>query len=187
MCLDNHSTDENVFLAVSPKVLRQDRQAYIRLRPLRGTLLAFGSTGQTGARHPMEDAKRMPGQKVGPRSSRASLVKLTDAEHTSIAETARAVGLPVAVMIRRLALGYEPESIVDVETLLELIRLRADLGRLGGVMKMWLVDQPGAGAPEADVRAALNQILDRQIDVAALIGRLDGIVAATPRRRQRRA
>ena len=76
---------------------------------------------------------------------------------------------------------------MDGETLLELIRVRADLGGLGGVMKMWLVDQPGAGAPEADVRAALNQILDRQIDVAALIGRLDGIVAAAPRRRQRLA
>ena len=86
----------------------------------------------------------MPGQKVGPRSSRACLVKLTEAEHASIAETARAVGLPVAGLIRRLALGYEPESIVDSRTLLELIRLRSDLGRLGGVMKMWLVTGPAA-------------------------------------------
>ena len=133
----------------------------------------------------MEDTKRMPGQKVGPRSSRACLVKLTEAEHASIAATARATGLPVAVLIRRLALGYEPDSVVDVETLLELIRLRADLGRLGGVMKMWLVDRPGGGAPEGDVRTALNSVLDRQEDVTALIGRLDGIVAAAPRRRRR--
>ena len=129
----------------------------------------------------------MPGQKVGPRSSRACLVKLTEAEHASIAETARTTGLPVAVLIRRLALGYEPESIVDTRTLLELIRLRADLGRLGGVMKLWLVDRPGAGAPEGEVRAALHSVLDRQDEVVALIGRLDGIVASAPKRRQRRA
>lgn len=129
----------------------------------------------------------MPGQRVGPRSARRIPVQVSDEEHASIAETARATGLPVAVLIRRLALGYEPESLVDSRTMLELIRLRADLGRLGGVMKLWLVDRPGAGAPEGEVRTALNAVLDRQDEVAALISRLDAIVAAAPRRRQRRA
>ena len=133
----------------------------------------------------MGGAKRMPGQRIGPRSARRIPVQVSEAEHASIVETARAVGLPVAVLIRRLALGYEPESIVDTRTLLELIRLRADLGRLGGVMKLWLVDRPGGGAPEGDVRTALTSVLDRQGEVAALIGRLDGIVTAAPKRRQR--
>jgi hypothetical protein len=127
----------------------------------------------------------VPGQKVGPRSGKHLRVPVSEEEHASITETAAQVGLPVAVLMRRLALGFEPESIVDSRTMLELIRLRADLGRLGGVMKMWLVDQPGRRVPEGDVRETLNSVLDRQQEVADLIGRLDGIVAATPRRRQR--
>lgn len=168
-------------------VMRQDGLAWTCQQTLRGTLLAFGSTDQTGAAHPVEDTNRMPGQRIGPRSARRIPVQVSAEEHASIAETARATGLPIAVLIRRLALGYEPDSIVDIETLLELIRLRADLGRLGGVMKMWLVDQPGAGAPEGEVRDALNAVLDRQGDVAGLIGRLETTVAAAPKRRQRRA
>lgn len=135
----------------------------------------------------MEDAKRMPGQKIGPRSGRRIPVQVSAEEHASITATAQATGLPVAVLIRRLALGYEPESIVDSRTVLELIRLRADLGRIGGLMKLWLVDQPGRGLPEGEVRDVLNRVLDRQQEVGELIGRLDGIVAAVPKRRQRRA
>jgi hypothetical protein len=76
-------------------------------------------------------------------------------------------------MMRRLALGYRPESIVDSRTMLELMRVRGDLGRLGGLLKLWLVEQPGAGAPEMDVRHVLNGALDLQGEVTKLLAQLE--------------
>jgi hypothetical protein len=40
----------------------------------------------------------------------------------------------------------------------ELLKACGDLGRLGGLLKFWLVERPGEGAPETDVRRLLNQI-----------------------------
>jgi hypothetical protein len=77
--------------------------------------------------------------------------------------------------MRRLALGYRPESIVDGRTMLELIRVRGDLGRLGGLLKLWLAEQPGAGASEIDVRQVLNRALVLQGETAKLLTQLETI------------
>lgn len=54
-------------------------------------------------------------------------------------------------------------------TLKPSTRLRGDLGRLGGLLKLWLVDAPGQGVPESDVRAALDTILAKQGELSSLI------------------
>lgn len=39
-------------------------------------------------------------------------------------------------------MGYQVESIVDIEQVVELSRVNADLGRLGGLLKLWLANDP---------------------------------------------
>jgi hypothetical protein len=36
--------------------------------------------------------------------------------------------------------GYQPDSVVDMDQVQEMIRINADLGRLGGLLKLWLTD-----------------------------------------------
>lgn len=93
---------------------------------------------------------------VGPRASKPIWVSVTAEERAVITQTAENCGLPVSALLRRLALGYQPPSLTDINMELELIRLRGDFGRLGGLLKMWLVDAPGKGLSEEEVRALLR-------------------------------
>ncbi|EAM8296224.1 conjugal transfer transcriptional regulator TraJ [Salmonella enterica] len=63
-------------------------------------------------------------------------------EKAQIQENAEASGLSVASFIRKVAMGYQVESIVDIEQVIELSRVNADLGRLGGLLKLWLANDP---------------------------------------------
>ena len=89
---------------------------------------------------------------------------------------ARQVRLPASTLMRNLALGYSPPSRVDQETFLELFRLRGDLGRIGGLLKLWLVDRPDAVVPNKVVREALVEILERQEQVADLISEMRPLI-----------
>ena len=55
-------------------------------------------------------------------------------------------------------MGFEPRSILDHQHVSDLLNECGNLGRLGGLLKLWLVDKPGQGAPETDVRRLLDQI-----------------------------
>ena len=58
-------------------------------------------------------------------------------EKAQIQKNAEASGLSVASFIRKVAMGYQVESIVDIKQVIELSRVNADLGRLGGLLKLW--------------------------------------------------
>ena len=62
-----------------------------------------------------------------------------NAEEKAIIERlASQCSLSVAAYLRNLGLGYLPKSTLDNQLLLELARLKGDMGRVGGLLKMWL-------------------------------------------------
>ncbi|EFH4048542.1 conjugal transfer transcriptional regulator TraJ [Escherichia coli] len=63
-------------------------------------------------------------------------------EKALIQENAEASGLSVTGFVRRVAMGYQVDSIVDIKQVTELSRVNADLGRLGGLLKLWLAKDP---------------------------------------------
>ncbi|MFS8370684.1 plasmid mobilization protein [Acetobacter indonesiensis] len=117
----------------------------------------------------MSETERKRQKNVGPRSGQCIPVRVTVEEKEHIKRTARQVRLPVSALLRKLALGYEPPSMIDLDTLSTLTRLRGDFGRLGGFLKLWLVDAPGRAVPETEVRAALDTILTKQGELSSLI------------------
>jgi len=54
----------------------------------------------------------------------------------------------------------------------DLVRVAGDQGRLGGLLKLWLVDQPGKGAPEVEVRRLLDRLGEMQGTLADIVGRV---------------
>jgi len=62
---------------------------------------------------------------------------LPDEEIEIKANAARA-GLSIAEYLRRLGLGYQLTTTIDQQSILELSKINADLGRLGGLLKLWL-------------------------------------------------
>ncbi|EAY5119519.1 TPA: conjugal transfer transcriptional regulator TraJ [Escherichia coli] len=59
-------------------------------------------------------------------------------EKMQIEANASAAGLSVAAYLRKVGMGYEVESMVDIKQVKELSRVNGDLGRLGGLLKLWL-------------------------------------------------
>lgn len=86
------------------------------------------------------------------------MVAVTPTERAHIQANAKKAGLSVAAYLRQLGMGYEVRSVLDHAHVLEVTRARGDLGRIGGLLKLWLSEREGEGAPAADVRDVLNQI-----------------------------
>jgi hypothetical protein len=93
-----------------------------------------------------------------PRGKKPIAVWVTAAERVEIAARAEAVGLSMSAYLRALGRGYVPPSRLDARVALDLLRVSGDLGRLGGLLKLWLTERPGQGVSEGEVRRLLEQI-----------------------------
>ncbi len=88
---------------------------------------------------------------------------VTPDEYKSVAKIAAQTHLSISEFIRRVCLGHEPKSKIDQEAVLGIIKVSADLGRLGGLLKLALSE-------EAISRQEGNTLLDeiratkRQLD-----------------------
>ena len=61
-------------------------------------------------------------------------------EKARIEANAREAGMSTACFLREVGPGYRVRGIVDYEQVRELARINGDLGRLGGLLKLWLTD-----------------------------------------------
>ena len=61
-------------------------------------------------------------------------------EKKQIKRQADAAGLSVAAYLRNVGLGYEIHGILDYRCVDDLARANGDLGRLGGLLKLWLTN-----------------------------------------------
>lgn len=72
-----------------------------------------------------------------PRTTRLA-VRLSPAEYDAVKRAARDCAVPPSTLLRQLGLGFTPRTLVDREAVVELALLRAELGRIGGLLKLWL-------------------------------------------------
>ena len=61
-------------------------------------------------------------------------------EEAEIKSKATDAGLTVAEYLRNLGLGYQVPSVIDNRKVDALLRINADLGRLAGLIKLWLTN-----------------------------------------------
>ncbi len=101
---------------------------------------------------------------------------MTESERDRIAALAEQCGLSVSEFMRRVVLGQEVNSKVDKEAFLNLLKVNADLGRLGGLFKLALTDGVNKIASHKEVRRILHQIEDRQEELRQLISTTECIV-----------
>ena len=104
-------------------------------------------------------AEKKPTRKGSP----PIVVRVTPDEKAVIDSFAKQTGHSTSAYLRRLGQGYVPKSIVDHGQVMELARINGDLGRLGGLLKLWLSnDARTARFGESTLRAALARIEDTQ-------------------------
>lgn len=86
-------------------------------------------------------------------------VWVTPEEKAAIQSLARTTGGSTSAFLRTLGLGYEPKCILDNLQVDALLRINADLGRLGGLLKLWLNHDPRTAKFDAGtMRAVLSRI-----------------------------
>jgi hypothetical protein len=115
---------------------------------------------------------------TGRRLRRDRVVKFrtTAEEADAIAAQARTVGLTVGAYLRAVGAGYQPRAVVDQDRIDAMLRVNGDLGRLGGLLKLWLSDdtklnQFDRGQVRQAILAALRRIDENQGSLRAVIKR----------------
>lgn len=61
-------------------------------------------------------------------------------ERKNIEDNAARVGLSMSSFLLEVGQGYEVTGVVDYQQVRELARINGDLGRLGGLLKLWLTN-----------------------------------------------
>lgn len=102
------------------------------------------------------DAERQESpRRSRPRGQRIE-VWLTADEKQAVADRASEGGLSLSAYMRAAGLNHPIRAKADTEAVAKLVRVAADIGRLGGLLKLWLSDRRDHGAPAIKV----SQMLD---------------------------
>lgn len=80
-------------------------------------------------------------------------------EKEEIVKNARNHGLSTSAFLRNLGLNIEVQGTMDQQAILELVKVNADLGRLGGLLKLWLTnDERTKNFNKGTIDELLNRI-----------------------------
>jgi len=94
-------------------------------------------------------------------------------ERRQIEANANAAGLSLSTYLLNVGIGYQIRGIVDHKQVEELARINGDLGRLGGLLKLWLTDdERTAQFGKATIRAVLSRIEATQDQMIELMMRV---------------
>lgn len=97
-------------------------------------------------------------------------VPVNPEEDAEIARLAAAANKKVAEYLRTVGLGYEVRGILDHRRVEEMLRINGDLGRLGGLLKLWLTnDERTAAFGDSTIRALLSKIEATQDELQGVI------------------
>lgn len=90
---------------------------------------------------------------------------LTTEDYQAVKERAGQARLSISAYVQSICRGHEVKSAIDQEAVLDLLRLKADLGRLGGLLKLGLtgtsLDRHRANRLLADLEATRKRIAEK--------------------------
>jgi hypothetical protein len=99
-------------------------------------------------------------------------VWVTDDEKTEIAVRAAQAGLSLSSYLLAAGLNHPIRSVVDLAAVADLAKVNGDLGRVAGLLKLWLAEKRGQGASSADVEAMMRDFRALQAQVFDLMGKV---------------
>ena len=99
----------------------------------------------TGADAEHGEEAAVPSKRARSRDGKNIIFRVFPEEHDDIAVRAAEAGLTISEFIRRVVTGHKTESRFDYDVMERLIRMHADMNRLGNLFKMSL-KQGGNGS-----------------------------------------
>jgi len=100
---------------------------------------------------------------------------LTPEEYEHVSKLAAQTGLSLSTFAKRVCLGQPTPSLELQQFRRELLKINADLGRLGGLFKLCLSNQDENSKPlHQETRSILWQIEARQRELKDVVSRFKG-------------
>ncbi len=104
-------------------------------------------------------------------------------EKAQIEAMAKASGNSASSYLRLVGQGYVMRSILDYERVQELAKVNGDLGRLGGLLKLWLTDDAklaafGMAQMSKTIVGVLEEIRANQAAIRGIMARVVTPLAA---------
>ena len=96
-------------------------------------------------------------------------IRVSPEEKKLLEEGVGRCDLSVPAWLRKLGLGHRPASHVDIQALEKLARLHGDLGRVGGLLKMWLSDRNAEQARRLDIPDLIIQLNALRAEMKATV------------------
>lgn len=115
-----------------------------------------------------EDTKEKRGGR--PRGARIE-VWVTPEERAKIAERADRAGLSLSAYMRAAGLNHRIKSVYDLQAVGDLVRVNGDLGRVAGLLKLWLAEKPGQGARRFEVDRIMTEFRALQAELSGIMRR----------------
>lgn len=102
-------------------------------------------------------------------------VWVTDEEKALISEKAKEAGMSRSGYLRALGLNTPIRSVVDLKAVADLAKVNGDLGRVAGLLKLWLAEKHGEGVNTVNVENTMVEFRKLQ---RALVEKMGLIVKA---------
>ncbi|ATS74304.1 Protein TraJ [Xanthomonas citri pv. fuscans] len=99
-------------------------------------------------------------------------VFVTEDEHAELVDRAAQAGMSQSAFLRAVGLNEPIRSVVDLQAVADLGKVNSDLGRVAGLLKLWLAEKRGQGARPVDVEAMMNDFRKLQGEVLAIMSRV---------------
>ena len=107
------------------------------------------------------------------RRTRLVPVRMSDEEHAAILDAANASSLAPSTYMRELALAHRPRTTIDQQAIHRLALLHGDLGRIGGLFRMWLANDERVDFARAlDIPGAADELRELMATIAATVREL---------------
>ncbi|PMU10199.1 MULTISPECIES: plasmid mobilization protein [unclassified Pseudomonas] len=93
-------------------------------------------------------------------------------EKAELVNKAAQTGLSMAAYLRSVGLNHPVGARADLDAVRELVKVNGDLGRVAGLLKLWLVEKRGQGAKPIDVEAMMKNFRALQALALDLMSRI---------------
>ncbi len=97
-------------------------------------------------------------------------VWVTEDERADIERLAASANLSLSAYLRTAGLNQRVRSIIDIEAVTELAKVNGDLGRVAGLLKLWLAEKRGIGADPRHVEKMMDDFRVLQTQILNIMG-----------------
>jgi hypothetical protein len=98
-------------------------------------------------------------------------VWVTEGELAELADRADQAGMSRSAYLRTAGLNHKIRSVYDLQAVGDMGKVNGDLGRIAGLLKLWLADHRGFGAKPAEVEKMMRDFRALQAELSAVMGR----------------